>query len=144
MNEQSSAGHPGESTYNERFLEFIKIFSQIGADSRIFPKTCRTCGKVYANFPEYIHNTSAAAHCLEEYGGSADANMTLQYRNCTCGTTLTIVFKSKLYPMLDRFWEMLGKESKQTGRPLREVVSEFREQCNRYVTEQHESPKPQK
>jgi hypothetical protein len=37
--------------YNERFLEFIKLFAQIGSDSRIFPKTCHTCGTVYRNFP---------------------------------------------------------------------------------------------
>ena len=94
-------------------------------------------------FPRYIHNTSPSAHCLEEYGGSADANMTLQYRNCRCGTTLTIAFTKKTYPMLDRFWEMIGKESKESGRPLREVVAEFREQCNRYVTERHESKERQ-
>ena len=41
--------------------------------------------------------------------------------------------------MLDRFWEMIGKESKQTGKPVQEVVTEFREQCNRYVVEQEKS-----
>ena len=35
--------------------------------------------------------------------------------------------------MLDKFWEMLGLESKSSGRPLVEVVSEFREQCNRFI-----------
>jgi hypothetical protein len=127
--------------YNERFLEFIKLFAQIGADSRIFPKTCHTCGRVYRSFPEYIHNTSPIAHCLEEYGTAMDANFTMQYRNCDCGSTLTIVFTKKTYPLLDRFWEMIGKESKATGRPLREVVTEFREQCNRYVVEKDDPPR---
>jgi hypothetical protein len=130
----------GRSEYNERFLEFIKLFAQIGSDSRIFPKTCRTCGRVYQGFPEYIHNTSPLAHCLEEYGKAMDANFTMQYRNCQCGTTLTIAFTKKTYPLLDRFWEMIGKESKATGKPLREVVTEFREQCNRYVVEKDELP----
>jgi hypothetical protein len=121
--------------YNERFLEFIKLFAKIGSDSRIFPKTCRTCGRVYRSFPEYIHNTSPTAHCLEEYETAVDANFTMQYRNCGCGSTLTIAFTKKTYPLLDRFWEMIGKESKETGKPVREVVTEFREQCNRYVVE---------
>ena len=30
--------------YNPRFLEFIELFAKIGADSRIFPKKCGTCG----------------------------------------------------------------------------------------------------
>jgi len=127
-----------EFKYNERFLEFIKLFAQIGSDSRIFPKLCHTCGTIYRSFPEYIHNTSPAAHCLEEYGNTMDTTLTLQYRNCHCGSTLTIAFTKETYPLLDRFWEMLGKESKETGKPLREVVSDFREQCNRYVEEQEE------
>jgi hypothetical protein len=125
--------------YNERFLEFIKLFGQIGSDSRIFPKTCHTCGTVFRSFPEYIHKTSPTAHCLEEYGTAMDANFTMQYRNCQCGSTLIIAFTKKTYPLLDRFWEMIGKESKVTGKPVREVVTEFREQCNRYVVEQDES-----
>jgi hypothetical protein len=125
--------------YNERFLEFIKLFAKIGSDSRIFPKTCHTCGTVYRSFPEYIHNTSPTAHCLEEYGNAVDANFTMQYRNCQCGSTLTIAFTKKTYPLLDRFWEMIGKESKQTGKPVQEVVTEFREQCNRYVVDHEES-----
>jgi hypothetical protein len=126
--------------YNERFLEFIRRFAQIGSDSRIFPKTCHTCGRVYRSFPEYIHNTSPAAHCLEEYGNAMDANFTMQYRNCHCGSTLTIAFTKETYPLLDSFWEMMGKESKATGKPLREVVAEFREQCNRYVVEGDNEP----
>jgi uncharacterized C2H2 Zn-finger protein len=143
MNQQSTGEHEEPFEYNERFLEFIRLFGKIGADSRIFPKTCRTCGTVFANFPDYIRHTTPAAHCLEEYGGSMDANMTLQYRNCQCGTTLTITFTKKTYPMLDRFWEMIGKESKASGRPVRDVVTEFRTQCNRYVTEHPEAEKQQ-
>jgi hypothetical protein len=124
--------------YNVRFLEFIELFSLIGADSRIFPKTCRTCGRVYGSFPDYLHKTSAAAHGLEEYAISLDPNFTMQYRNCACGTTLTIAFTKATYPLLDKFWEMMGNEAKRTGKPLREIVVEFRDQCNRYIRDQAE------
>ena len=60
----------------------------------------------------------------------------MQYRNCACGSTLVINFTKDVYPLLDRFWEMIGKEAKEREKPVREVVSEFREQCNRYVMEQ--------
>jgi predicted Fe-Mo cluster-binding NifX family protein len=132
---EASVGKDERFNYNEKFLEFIKAFSKIGADSRIFPKTYHTCGIVYHSFPEYIHETSPTAHCLGEYGNAADANFTMQYRNCRCGSTLTIAFTKEVYPLLDRFWEMLGRESKETGKPLRKVVTEFREQCNKYVIE---------
>lgn len=135
---EASLGKDGTFNYNEKFLEFIKAFSKIGADSRIFPKTCRTCGTVYHSFPEYIHNTSPTAHCLEESGNTMDPKLTMQYRNCRCGSTLTIAFTEEVYPLLDRFWEMLGRESKETGKPLREVVTEFREQCNKFVIEHDE------
>jgi hypothetical protein len=122
--------------YNNRFLKFIKLFALIGKDSRIFPKKCRACGKEYQSFPEYINATSPVEHCLEDYRETADTFGTMQYRNCACGSTLVINFAKHEYPLLDGFWEMIGKESKEEERPVREIVSEFREQCNRYITEQ--------
>jgi hypothetical protein len=128
--------------YNRKYFEFIKAFALIGKDSRIFPKKCRTCGREYFSFPEYIHRTNPRAHCLEQYSVPLDANQTLQYRNCACGTTLVIMFTKETLPVLDGFWETLGKESKRRNKPLREVVLEFREQCNRYVVAHPEIAEP--
>ncbi len=64
--------------YNRKYLEFIKAFAGIGKDSRIFPKKCRTCGREFLSFPEYIHGTNPRAHCLERYSVPLDANQTLQ------------------------------------------------------------------
>jgi len=122
--------------YNERFLEFIKLFALIGKDSRLFPKKCRTCGKEFESFPEYLHATSPVQHCLEDYREASDAIGTMQYRNCACGSTRAIKFTRALYPLLDGFWEMIGREARERDTPVREVVSEFREQCNRYIMEQ--------
>lgn len=121
--------------YNERFLEFIKLFACIGEDSRLFPKKCRTCGKEYQNFPDYLHETSPLQHCLEDYRGSSAELGTMQYRNCGCGTTLAINFTKDVYPLMDDFWEMIETEAKEKDKSVREVVSEFREQCNRYIRE---------
>jgi hypothetical protein len=121
--------------YNPKFLKYIELFAQIGDNRRLFPKKCRTCGKVYKNFPEYIHNTSPLAHGLEEFTNSLNIQHTMQYRHCSCGSTLAILFTKEDYPLLDSFWEMIGKESKETKKPVREVVGEFREQCNRYILE---------
>ena len=125
-----------EYNYNPRFLKFIELFARIGADSRIFPKRCGTCGALYKNFPEYIHSTEPVAHGLQDYSDVLDMPRTMQYRNCRCGSTLTITFTKDVYPVLDRFWEMLGAESRAKGIPLKEVVSDFREQCNRFIIAQ--------
>jgi hypothetical protein len=119
--------------YNERFLTYIEAFAEVGKDSRLFPKKCGTCGREYANFPVYIHKTSPVAHGLEPYKDSGDVLHTMQYRNCGCGSTLCINLTEKDYPFLERLWEMLGREAKERGRPLREIVLEFREQCNQYI-----------
>jgi hypothetical protein len=118
---------------DERFLEFIRLFASIGKDSRLFPKKCLTCGKEYENFPEYIHQTSPIKHCLEDYRDGSDALGTMQYRNCRCGSTLVINFTRDVYPLIDDFWEMIGREAKERDKSVREVVLEFREQCNRYI-----------
>ncbi len=134
--QQQSTSEPNETQgYNKRFLEFIKLFAKIGKDSRIFPKTCRTCGRVYRSFPDYIHGTTPAAHCLEPYVNQADLPSTMQYRNCPCGSTLVIWFTKETYPLMDRFWEMIGIEAREQGVPVKDVVTQFREQCNRYVLE---------
>ena len=126
---------PQAKHYNERFIEFIKLFALIGKDSRIFPKKCKSCGKVFQSFPEYIHATSPVQHCLEDYREDSDDFGTMQYRNCLCGTTLLINFTRDVYPLLDSFWEMVGREAREREMPVREIVSEFREQCNKYIME---------
>ena len=40
--------------YNERFLEFIRLFALIGKDSLLFPKKRRTCGKDHKNLSGYL------------------------------------------------------------------------------------------
>ncbi len=119
--------------YNPRFLEFIELFAKLEADSRLFPKKCGTCGALFRSFPEYIHSTEPVGHGFEDCSDTLTSPSTMQYRNCSCGSTLAIILTEDVYPILDRFWEMLGKESKETGQHLKEVVSEFRDQCNRYI-----------
>ena len=97
--------------YNERFPAFIKLFALIGKDSRVFPKKCRTCGKEFESFPEYIHATSPLQHCLEDYREASDAFGTMQYRNCACGGTLLINFTRDVYPSNRR---LLGDDRKRS------------------------------
>ncbi|HMK37350.1 MAG TPA: hypothetical protein VK463_19910 [Desulfomonilaceae bacterium] len=128
--------NPGDSEYNERFLEFIKLFDRIGKDERLFPKRCNTCGAEYHSFSEYLQGTTVLGHGLEDVKNVMHAPHTMQYRNCSCGSTLVLPLTADTYPELDRFWNMLQQEAGNTGRTLREVVSDFRDQCNRFILEQ--------
>lgn len=121
--------------YNDKFLEFIKLFDAIGKDERLFPKKCSTCGRVYESFSEYLWATMPRGHALEDVTNVMHSPFTMQYRNCSCGSTLVLSLTEEIYPELERFWKMLKDEAEETGKPLKQVVSEFREQCSRYVVE---------
>ena len=120
-------------SYNPRFLKFIKIFAAIGRDERFFPKSCNTCGRTYGSFPEYMKSTTPVGHSLEDYAEAMDSPFTMQYRNCSCGSTLVISFTEGVFPILQEFWDTLKKEAEDTGKDVREVVCEFRDQCNHYL-----------
>lgn len=130
-----------EIRYHLQFLDFIKIFAAIGSDKNLFPKQCCTCGQEYRNFPEYLHGTAPVGHGLEDCTDVMQVPYTLQYRNCACGSTLVLALTDDTFPILERFWQTLKQASEESGRPLRHVVAEFREQCNRYVIGQHLSEK---
>ena len=130
-----------EIRYDPQFLDFIKIFAAIGSDKNLFPKKCRTCGQEYRDFTEYLYGTAPVGHGLEDCTDVMEVPYTLQYRNCACGSTLVLALTDDTFPILERFWQTLQQASEESGRPLRQVVAEFREQCNRYVIDQHLSEK---
>ena len=135
MNFQDSIPRDHGSQYNKRFLEFIKLFERIGKDDRLFPKRCNTCGTEYRSFQEFLQGTKPLGHGLEDVKEVMHAPYTMQYRNCACGSTLILPLTADTYPELDGFWDMLQQEANDTGQTLRDVVSDFREQCNRYLLE---------
>lgn len=135
METQSSTSREQSERRNKRFLEFIKLFHMIGKDDRLFPKTCSTCGAEYHSFSEFLQGTHPLGHGLEDVQSVMHAPYTMQYRNCACGTTLVLSLTADIYPELDRFWNMLQQEADETGQSLREVVADYREQCNRYILE---------
>ncbi len=135
MTPSSLNGPALKKAYNERFLEFIRVFGDLAKNEKLFPKACRACGRTYEGFPEYIHATRPVGHALEDISDIMEVPHTMQYRNCACGSTLILSFTEETYPLLRRFWEMLRSEAAATGRSLREVTADFRDQCNQYVIE---------
>lgn len=128
-----------DSALDPRFREFIELFARIGSDERIFPKKCNACGKMYRSFPEYIHATTPAGHALEDCTDVMQVPYAMQYRNCRCGTTLVLSITEETYPLIERFWNTLREIASEEKRPLAKVVSDFRDQCNRYVKDVFEA-----
>ncbi len=126
-------GAEQSSTRAGRFSEFIQLFYMLGKHEKLFPKICRTCGTEYHSFSEFLQGTRPLAHGLQDASEVMHTPYTLQYRNCTCGSTLVLSLTAETYPELDEFWNMLQEEAACTGQSLSEVVLEFREQCNRYI-----------
>ena len=126
-----------EREYEPRFLEFIRLFATIGKDGNLFPKVCNTCGIEYESFSEYLHNTTPVGHALEDCTNVMDVPYTMQYRNCPCGSTLVLVLTDETFPVLERFWQTLKEVAEESGRPLKEVVNQFRDQCNQYVIDSY-------
>lgn len=62
-----------------------------------FPKTCRTCGKVYASEFQFFNETSlvpASDRTIREISDEDDIYLEV-FRNCSCGSTLMEYFSSR-------------------------------------------------
>ena len=76
-------------------------------------------------------------------GATRAVRFTRAFRTTSTGRSRKIIAWKTAeddYPALDRFREMIGREARDRGTTIRNVVGEFREECNRYVVE-HSSPK---
>lgn len=126
--------HHADSDYNDCFLEFFELFSEVDEVETLFPKECRVCGTTFAGMAEYCCATMPKGHCFEDCRGmNATTPFMMVYRHCTCGNTLVMTLTEKAFPDLDAFWEMLHEEAEKSGRSLKEVVEDFADQCDCYL-----------
>jgi len=122
-----------KSRSTEVFVDFFRLFAASLVDEKLFPKACHTCGRRFANFAHYLDTTLPKGHVMEDCSDVMDQQYTMMYRHCPCGNTLITVFTDETIPILDRMWEMLGKEAERSGIPLKELVREFNRQLDRYM-----------
>lgn len=97
-------GAEQSSTRAGRFSEFIQLFYMLGKHEKLFPKICRTCGTEYHSFSEFLQGTRPLAHGLQDASEVMHTPYTLQYRNCTCGSTLVLSLTAETY----RNWTSSG------------------------------------
>lgn len=133
MEDLNSCGVPDYFKDCDSLVDFVSQFAAIDADDKLFPKTCRTCGRSYCNFAEYVAATSPKGHCLEDCQEVMGQPFTMMYRHCKCGNTLVISLTSETFPRLDEFWAMLRKQADTLGIPLREIVKSFATRCEEHI-----------
>ncbi len=133
MEDHAFCPEAGEGEYNPRFLEFIELLMRINTSDALFPKECRACGKRFRSLSEYVCTTAPKAHTFEDCHEVMHKPFTMVYRHCTCGNTLVLSLTEQNFPHLKDFWTMLQREAEETGRPLHAVVTEFTEECERFM-----------
>jgi len=124
--------HTGKD-YNERFSRFFRLFIEIDQVEGLFPRQCRVCQTTFAGMAEYCSATKPKAHCFEDCRGVDSTPFMMVYRHCSCGNTLVLTLGEKAFPSLDSFWQMLQDEAEESGRTLKEVVTDFTDQFDRYL-----------
>lgn len=128
------------SDYNERFLQFLKLFSDIDTDENLFPRECRVCGTRFRNVGEYCQSTNPKGHCFEDCRNlSKSKPFMMLYRHCKCGNTLVLTITEQAFPHLNAFWQMLHDEASDSERLIKEVIAEFADQFDRFVLDFNKS-----
>ena len=134
MQEHIASGRENEENrYNPRFLKFLQAFAAIDNDEKLFPKTCRTCGRTFPSLSAYLQGTVAKGHSLEDCEDTMRMPYTMTYRHCSCGNTLVLTFTADTYPLLRDLWVALREEAARDGKALNEVVADFSAQWERYI-----------
>lgn len=81
---------------SQSMTNIFKGLEELGESA--FPKTCSSCGKIYATFQEYLDETQSintSKSGLKQGYDDNDAAIIELYRNCVCGSTLMNFFQDR-------------------------------------------------
>jgi len=121
-------------TLNGDLARFMELFARIGDHEKLFPKYCKTCGKSYNSFEDYVLDTVAKAHCLEDCSDVMGRPYTMMYRHCGCGNTLVLSITDEELPVLEDFWAAVARNSEASGRSPKSIVLDFALQCEMHFS----------
>jgi hypothetical protein len=127
------------SKYNELFLAYMHLFSEVGKNKKLFPKQCAACKRIYDSLSDYIGSTTHRRHTMEDCRSVMGRPFTMIYRQCGCGNTLVLNITEEIAAFLDSFWEMLTQTAQELNEPLKEVVADFVSQWELYVRDHDDS-----
>jgi len=134
MEDTDFCGESEEFQFNRAFLKFIRLFARINDNKTLFPKSCRTCGKNYETLAAYVCMTIPKGYSLQDCRAVMGKPFTMMYRHCTCGNTLVLTFTEETYPSLDDLWTMLRREAEDSGKKLEDVVQDFADQFELFMS----------
>jgi hypothetical protein len=139
MADHSSSRKETDFEYNASYRKFIRLFKEIEENAKLFPKECKTCGKGFRTYSQFISETIPKGHVMEDCKDVMQTPFTMMYRHCMCGNTLVLTLTEETSPWLDELWEMLEAEAERTGKPIRSIVEEFTKQCDEIIVSEHRS-----
>jgi len=100
-----------------------------------FPRKCNCCGYEFKNFKDFLENTDIPEHVVDsnlQIIDFSDIHDIIAYRNCKCGTTITLPCSIGLgskFLLLDT----IEYDSKVTGMSKEEVAIVLRDEVLKRV-----------
>lgn len=134
LREKDIRGCATEVDQWELFRESAELIVRPHENGDLFPKECRTCGRVYANLGEYVFRTEPKGHVFEDCSEAMGKPYTMVYRHCGCGNTLVMTLTAENSPHLERFWAILAKCAQDRNKPIVKIIEEFRTYFDAFVT----------
>jgi len=101
-----------------------------------FPTTCKSCGRGFADFLDYVRATRPIG-LIPDMDPDDDPLGLLSLANCNCGNTLAL--KCESLEMHTRFIDALEKESAASGRSLADILVEIRSRIRAAALAEHAS-----
>jgi hypothetical protein len=120
-------------SFDRYFQEFIEAFKRFNSNGALFPKLCRVCDRSFNSYAEYVELTVPKGHVFEDGSETMGSPWTMLYRHCVCGNTLVLTLTDESFPELEQFWEKMRLLADTSGKPLKEIVSLFREECDGHI-----------
>jgi hypothetical protein len=104
----------------------------------LFPKSCSNCGRTFANFREYLQQTTTqglAQPYDADVGDWRPLNPigTATFANCPCGTTLALSSRGMPLPQLWRLLNWARIETQRRGMTPTELLNHLREEISKQV-----------
>ena len=105
---------------------------------RLFPKTCTTCGRAYANLREYIRDTEPLGAPVSYDADARDWNPAnplgaMVMANCACGSTLALTSTGMDLERLHAVMAWLRAETQAHGVRPSEILARLRERVRQEV-----------
>lgn len=129
--------HMEENKKRKKIEEFVEIM--LDACEKQFPKKCSCCGRYFDTFQDFLTHTIIPVHSKDhslQLIDSQDLHDVIAFRNCSCGTTMTVQCavdkpqKKDLVHAISEEARERGVEPEDVAQLLRDEVIKRAKACN--------------